>query len=86
MIHTSHIVALTGLALLTLYRKAGEGRFAWKSPPYEYEEEKPPIDILCGTDRIRQLIEAEVGLDELQDSWRTGLEEFLEIRRGYLLY
>ncbi|MEE2839645.1 MAG: DUF1343 domain-containing protein [Acidobacteriota bacterium] len=77
---------LTGLALLTLYRKAGEGRFAWKSPPYEYEEEKPPIDILCGTDRIRQLIEAEAGLDELQDSWRTGLEEFLEIRRGYLLY
>ena len=77
---------LTGLALLTLYRQMGEDRFAWKSPPYEYEEEKLPIDILCGTDRIRQLIEAEAGLDELQDSWRTGLEEFLEIRRGYLLY
>ena len=77
---------LTGLALLTLYRQMGEVRFAWKSPPYEYEDEKLPIDILCGTDQIRQLIEAEADLDELQESWRTGLEQFREIRREYLLY
>jgi uncharacterized protein YbbC (DUF1343 family) len=77
---------LTGLALLTLYRKMGEGRFAWKRPPYEYETEKLPIDILCGTDRIRKLIEAEAGLDELQESWKTRLQEFREIRQKYLLY
>ena len=28
-------------------------RFAWRQPPYEYEQVKLPIDILCGTDRIR---------------------------------
>jgi uncharacterized protein YbbC (DUF1343 family) len=77
---------LTGLALLTLYRQMGEDRFAWKSPPYEYEEEKLPIDILCGTDRIRHLIEAGAGLDELEGSWRTELEEFREVRQKYLLY
>ena len=77
---------LTGLALLTLYRKMGKEQFAWKSPPYEYETEKLPIDILCGTDRIRKLIEAGAGLDELQDSWKTELQEFREVRQKYLLY
>ena len=35
-------------------------RFAWKQPPYEYEAVKLPIDILCGTDRVRRAIEAGV--------------------------
>jgi uncharacterized protein YbbC (DUF1343 family) len=77
---------LTTLALLKLYRKMGEDQFAWKSPPYEYEYEKLPIEILCGTDKIRELIEAETGLDELQASWRTELEKFRAIRQKYLLY
>lgn len=77
---------LTGLALLTLYRNVGKDRFAWKSPPYEYETEKLPIDILCGTDRIRQLIEAGAGLDDLQNSWKIGLQKFRKIRPKYLLY
>ena len=76
----------TGLALLKLYRQMGKDQFAWKSPPYEYEYKKLPIDILCGTDRIRQLIEADADLDELQDSWRTELQEFRIIRQKYLLY
>jgi len=77
---------LTGLALLTLYRNVGKDRFAWKSPPYEYETEKLPIDILCGTDRIRQLIEAGAGLDDLQNFWKIGLQKFRKIRPKYLLY
>lgn len=77
---------LTGLALLQLYRQMGRTQFSWKSPPYEYEYDKLPIDILCGTDKIRQLIEADATLDELQNSWRDELQEFREIRQKYLLY
>ncbi len=31
--------------------------FAWKLPPYEYVEDKMPIDILTGSDKMRSLLE-----------------------------
>lgn len=33
--------------------------FAWKLPPYEYVEDKMPIDILTGSDKMRFLLEDE---------------------------
>ena len=33
-------------------------RFAWRQPPYEYEHDKMPIDILAGSDTLRQQIES----------------------------
>ncbi|MDA2923264.1 DUF1343 domain-containing protein [Acidobacteria bacterium AH-259-L09] len=76
----------TGLALLKVYREMGEDHFQWKAPPYEYEHEKLPFDILCGTDQVRKQIEAGASLEELEESWASELEKFGEIRRRYLLY
>ncbi len=76
----------TGLAILSTYRHHGAGRFFWNDPPYEYEFEKAPIDILCGTNQIRLGIEAGASLGELESRWRDGLSEFSEIRRRCLLY
>jgi uncharacterized protein YbbC (DUF1343 family) len=44
----------TGLAIIRTIRELHPADFAWKQPPYEYEEEKLPIEILCGrpVDRI----------------------------------
>jgi uncharacterized protein YbbC (DUF1343 family) len=75
---------LTGIAILQAIHKLYPDRLKWKSPPYEYEYEKLPIDILCGTDRIRQQIELHVPLPEIEKEWAAGLGEFLEIRRNYL--
>ena len=33
--------------------------FAWLPPPYEYEREKAPIDILYGSDKLRKVLESE---------------------------
>ncbi|MDA2933741.1 DUF1343 domain-containing protein [Acidobacteria bacterium AH-259-D05] len=77
---------LTGLALLKEYREMGKDQFAWKSPPYEYEYEKLPFDILCGTDKIRKSMEAGTSLQELENSWKEELQAFREIRQKYLLY
>ena len=77
---------LTGLVLLKVYREMGKDQFAWKNPPYEYEYEKLPFDILCGTDKLRKLIEAGASLEELEDSWRDELQAFRETRQKYLLY
>lgn len=76
----------TGLALLLLYRQLGKDRFQWKAPPYEYETEKLPIDILFGTDRLRRRIEQGAELEELEASWQEDLQEFARTRAPYLLY
>ena len=38
----------TALAILQLLRTSYPNQFRWKEPPYEYEYEKLPIEILCG--------------------------------------
>jgi len=38
----------TGLEILRVVRELYPDEFAWKQPPYEYEHEKLPVEILCG--------------------------------------
>ena len=38
----------TGLEILHVLKETYPDRFEWKQPPYEYEYEKLPIEILCG--------------------------------------
>jgi uncharacterized protein YbbC (DUF1343 family) len=76
----------TGLASLRAYRDLGGDAFQWKAPPYEYEYEKLPIDILCGSDRIRHQIESGTSLGEMEASWAEDLEGFRKRREKYLLY
>lgn len=44
------------LALLAAVARCWEDAFAWLPPPYEYEVEKPPIDILYGSPRLREAL------------------------------
>jgi len=76
----------TGLALLIAYREMGGNQFQWKQPPYEYEYERLPFDILCGTDEVRKQIEAEASLEQIEHSWQDPLQEFRKVRQKYLLY
>ena len=41
----------TAVELIEEFRQQNPSRFAWRQPPYEYELEKQPIDILYGNDR-----------------------------------
>jgi uncharacterized protein YbbC (DUF1343 family) len=38
----------TGIEIIRCIRKLYPDSFAWKQPPYEYEQEKLPIEILLG--------------------------------------
>lgn len=70
-------------ALYELYNK----EFRWKEPPYEYEEEKMPIDILSGSDRLRFFIESGKNINFIEEWWIADCEEFdKKFRRKYLLY
>jgi uncharacterized protein YbbC (DUF1343 family) len=77
---------LTYLLLIHLARKQNPRRFAWREPPYEYEYVKPPIDILCGTDRVRAAIDAGRSPRRLARGWPKQLEAFERRRRRHLLY
>jgi uncharacterized protein YbbC (DUF1343 family) len=76
----------TAAALLLEFYATDPGRFAWRQPPYEYEHEKLPIDILAGSPALRTQIEAQVPLPEIQASWQEASRSFLEQRQRYLLY
>jgi uncharacterized protein YbbC (DUF1343 family) len=77
---------LTYLLLLHHARRQDPERFAWRDPPYEYERVKLPIDILCGTDRIRRVIESGVSPRRLAAGWRREAASFRRRRAKFLLY
>jgi uncharacterized protein YbbC (DUF1343 family) len=48
----------TTLALLAAARRLAPDAFGWRAPPYEYEPDKMPIDILTGSAATREAIDA----------------------------
>jgi uncharacterized protein YbbC (DUF1343 family) len=78
---------LTGAMLIDAFRRAVPAGFSlWRQPPYEYEHEKLPIDILAGSDALRQQIESGAGSDEIAASWHADEQAFRKARQPYLLY
>jgi uncharacterized protein YbbC (DUF1343 family) len=77
---------ITGAALIHTLRTMNREKFAWRQPPYEYEHDKLPIDILAGSDVLRQQIEREVPIREIAESWREDEEAFARLRQRFLLY
>ena len=76
----------TAVELIAEFRTQDPNRFAWREPPYEYEPEKQPIDILFGSDRLRRVIDAEGDLAAFVESWKTDEDDFRRLRQRYLIY
>ncbi len=77
---------LTGVALIWMFRKVAPDQFAWRQPPYEYEHDKLPIDILAGSSTLRQQIESSMPVSEIADSWKADHAAFARQRTPHLLY
>jgi len=77
---------LSGLVLLAAIRGLYPDSFKWREPPYEYEWEKQPIEILCGSRGIIRAMESGAPPDEMRALCRDDVAGFLEQRRSYLLY
>ncbi|MCB0302061.1 MAG: DUF1343 domain-containing protein, partial [Calditrichaeota bacterium] len=77
---------LTTIALLREMIHLYPDDFAWKNPPYEYEYIKMPFDILASNDWLRQMLEAQAPLAEMEARWLPDTAEFEEIRKPFLLY
>ena len=71
-------VVESAVAVLAEIRAQDPATFAWRQPPYEYEHEKLPFDILAGSSDLRQQIEAGVPIgDDCRrlDRGRRALQE-----------
>ncbi|WP_030347445.1 exo-beta-N-acetylmuramidase NamZ domain-containing protein [Streptomyces sp. NRRL S-1022] len=67
----------TGIALLVTARQVWSG-FAWRSDDW--------IDKLTGSARVRTMIDAGAGPDEVTGAWQEELAAFRRVRKEYLLY
>ena len=76
----------TAVELLAEFRRQDPGRFAWREPPYEYEQHKQPIDILYGSPRLRAAIDADADVGALVSGWSADEDAFRRQREKYLLY
>jgi uncharacterized protein YbbC (DUF1343 family) len=61
-------------------------QFEWTSPPYEYEFERMPIDLIIGDRGIRERLENLDPIEEIEADWQAELKRFKEISREFHLY
>ena len=76
----------TSLALLSIILETYTDKVSWKQPPYEYELNKLPIDLILGNSSIRLGLEAGKKVEQLLKSCSKEVAGFLELRMPYLLY
>jgi uncharacterized protein YbbC (DUF1343 family) len=77
---------VTGVAVIEELRRADPAAFAWRPPPYEYEARLQPIDMLAGSARLRERIEAGETAGAIAASWHDDEARFRTLRAPFLLY
>lgn len=76
----------TSLALYQSVHRLYPDDFGYKEPPYEYEFEKLPMDLIIGDQEIRRQLEQGVAPAVLEEQWLPEAEAFMEKRKRCLLY
>ena len=68
--------------LMKLY---GE-QFAYKEPPYEYEFEKLPIEMILGSRKVCEALQSGAEPGELVEGWQHDIDGFAQLRKEFFLY
>ncbi|MBD3316560.1 MAG: DUF1343 domain-containing protein [Chitinivibrionales bacterium] len=76
----------TAAIIIAAAKAASQGRFAFNDPPYEYETEKMPFDILSGGSILRENLEADGEWKKLFEKWAAYHTEFGKVLNDYALY
>jgi len=77
---------ITGLHFVQSVYRCWPGNFEWRKEPYEFETERPAIDLLAGGAWFREAVTKELSLETFQAGWKQSLVEFQMIRKRFLLY
>lgn len=76
----------TSLALLQAAILLYPDQFSYKQPPYEYEYERLPMDLILGDQSIRLQLEAGVPVADIEKEYQDDLTKFDTLRKKYFLY
>lgn len=75
----------TGLRVVETARRLAPRDFRWRAEPYEFDA-RPAIDLLTGSPRFRERVEAGSDLAAEVSRHATGAEQFRRRREPFLLY
>ncbi len=76
----------TSLALLQATLLLYPKNFQYKQPPYEYEFERLPMDLILGDQQVRLQLEEGRPIVEIEENWQEELHCFDRTRKKYFLY
>ena len=76
----------TGLAIIYAINELSPQQFAFTPPPYEYEYEKMPIDILLGGKEARLSLKNKASFKDFCYLVDHGKKDFLKLRKQFLIY
>ncbi len=76
----------TAIAVVAVARELGPRQFQWRTHAYEFVDQIPAFDLLCGGDGVRRGIEAGLPLDRLTEGFAADEAAFRARREKYLLY
>ncbi|MCP4200643.1 MAG: DUF1343 domain-containing protein [bacterium] len=75
-----------GVELLRSLSVVAPEAFSWRREPYEFESERPAIDLLTGDSKLREALAEDGDVEEWIASWSADEADFREARRPFLLY
>lgn len=76
----------TAVAVLCTAQRLAPDAFAWRQPPYEYESERMPVDILWGSSDLREGVDAGQTAAGIMAGCDADVAEFEETAKGFLIY
>lgn len=76
----------TSISLLREIIRLYGDYFQWKAPPYEYEYERLPIDLILGNDGLRKSIEKGQDMEIIEEKYFNQADDFLEKQKAFLIY
>lgn len=77
---------LTGMAMIQTIYQLYKDKFNWKQQPYEYVYDQNPFDVINGGSQLREMVEQNISIFEIQSWWQESSKNFLGIRQDFLLY
>jgi uncharacterized protein YbbC (DUF1343 family) len=72
--------------LIRLVKRFHPDSFRWQIPPYEFEFDRLPIDMICGSDLIRKSIEKNIPFAGIRDGIEREIAVYAESVRPFRLY
>jgi uncharacterized protein YbbC (DUF1343 family) len=72
--------------ILRIIKAIHPDRFGWKQPPYEFEYQRLPIDMICGSNFIRESLEKNLDFAEIRPVIEAEISEYREKIENFLLY